>query len=205
MKKILLQSSVAAILGIGCVVGYNYFQPAKHSGYALEVPGFDSLEKLATKADTIVKAYVPAEFEEVEVELPYDGEHLYQVAKVYKIEIQEPLKDAEGIEYKKGDVVDFVIPLGVKQKKDDHEGGLLPYSDKEIQFQSGEYMLFLDRHDSKEYGKQILMLQNRHHIYKKSNDGLFANDEYENIASDNVPTIAESDLVATIKQVSSEN
>lgn len=190
MKKTLAISSLTILLGLGSVVGYEYLQSPKNEDVmALKIPGYDSVDNLSKESNTIVKATLLSDdFTEIEGLMNYEGENIYEVSRVYKIQIEKPFKDEDGRHFKEGDIVELYVPIGQKQKKDGNDD-LHPY-EHEVTLEEGEYLFFLTNFYADRYSKEVLMLSNYHHIYKKNKN------KFENIAStEDLPVIQESDIV----------
>ncbi|WP_139489905.1 hypothetical protein [Brevibacillus dissolubilis] len=201
MKKttLIVYSSLAILLGIGSGVGVTAMSMDNHQhGAALLVPGYQTVDELTKNTNTIMKAQVSGDYEEVETAIP-DEKDLYTVSRAYKLTVEKAFKDEAGNKYKKGDVVELLVPVGVTQKVDGKNTGLLPIFDEQPKLEEGEYLLYLTSAYSKQHGKKVLMLSNYHHIYKNNSKNKGAANSasvFENIASDKVPTIDEATLIS---------
>lgn len=185
MKNILISSCLALALGAGLVVGYHEIFKDNHIETTALSPIFKNKKSLYEKTDIIVEASVPSKYTEVEAELP-DEEGLFEVSRVYEVTIEKTIKNKNGDKLKKGDVIEFYIPVALKQKK---SGKTLPLVEEEkIQIEEGEYLLFLENENSEIYHKEILRLKTPNHLYKKDNG------TYENIGSSFLPELEEEDL-----------
>ncbi|WP_079478532.1 hypothetical protein [Halobacillus salinus] len=166
---------------VGITVGSTFLPDVEKatSGAGLQVEAEETLEALEENSDFVLQATVDGNYETRKI--IEDKEHdVYQVRRLYTATIHKSIK---GKEYAKGDQVEVVYPIGMKQLDEGHDDKLLPFSDEMIEMDTGEYLLFLDDL------KGQLYFANISHVYKKQQDH-----RYSNIASEKVPSIVLENL-----------
>ncbi|TGB01459.1 hypothetical protein [Halobacillus salinus] len=125
---------------VGITVGSTFLQEKATSGAGLQVEAEEKLETLKENSDFVLEATVDGNYETRKI--IEDKEHdVYQIRRLYTATIHKSIK---GKEYDKGDLIEVVYPIGMKQISEGHEDGLLPFSDETIEMDTGEYLLFLD-------------------------------------------------------------
>jgi len=180
MKKffLLFVSILLATVLFGCQLDTDT-KSETDKGVALTVSSKNSLKELRENSDIIVQATVDDNYD-ISKSVADAENNVYQIDRVYGATIDNELKATEGNKYKKGDKIEIVYPIGIKQFKDDESSQLNQFHDKIIKISSGEYLLFLDKLDN---GK--LYFANINHVYKKNDKNTFSN-----ISTDKVPEVA---------------
>lgn len=180
---------VAGVFSFHALNGESKALKEESHGIALEVPGKENLKDLAAETETILKATVPGEYEVVEAEIE-DENSLFMVEHIYKITVKKNAKSPNGTKYRKGDVLEMAVPAGVRQRLDGEVGELVPLTEDTPVFETGEYLLFLEEVEYKALNKNVMMLSNFNHVYKKQGN------KYKNIGSELIPVIEEDQSLA---------
>lgn len=155
------------------------------SGIALGIPGHKDLESLVQDTESIIMASMLSGYDVIEN--PIKGENqVYFIDYNYKISVDKTLKDQKKNKFKKGDTVDLIVSVGMSQKLNGKFGELVPLSDNRTELSTGDYLFFLEYVYYEPLKKNVMMISNNNHIYKKEGK------EYHNIGSDLVPVIEEN-------------
>ena len=181
--KVMAVVCLLALLIVPGRVAVSDDNETSQGGAGLVVGAEENLQALEKNADTIIHAEVNGNYQ-MKKEVS-DVEHdVYQMDRVYTATVVDSFKELKGKQYKKGDQVEFVYPVGFKQMKDGKlDKDLVPLSDEIIPIETGEYLLFLDDLSGSYFFSNI------NHVYKKGNDK-----RYHNISTDNIPIITVGDL-----------
>lgn len=155
------------------------------SGIALEIPGHKDLESLVLETESIIMASMISNYDVIEN--PIKGENqVYFIDYNYKISIDKTLKDKKKNKFNKGDTVDLIVSVGMSQKLNGKFGEFVPLSNNRTELSTGDYLFFLEYVYYEPLKKNVMMISNNNHIYKKEGK------EYHNIRSDLVPVIEEN-------------
>lgn len=182
------------VIGIGLVGAFALYDSEEKtnshnqevSGVGLEVPGHENLKDLTAETELILVADVPAEYEIIET--PIEGENsVYMVDHKYQITVEKNLKSPSGTKFKKRDVLDLIVSIGMRQKLNEIEGELIPLTDDLHEFSRGEYLLFLEVVEYAPLDKKVVMFGNLNHIYRKEGD------KFSNVSSELIPIIDENE------------
>ncbi|WP_075619567.1 hypothetical protein [Paenisporosarcina indica] len=192
-KQLIIKGCIVFAIGVIGVLGFSKLTEMEVAGdndtkeghgIALSVPGHQDLKSLAVKTGFILSTNVDGEYNVVENKIEGENE-VYSIDHHYKLIVEKTAKDKSGNKLEKGDVVDLIIPTGVQQKLNGKIGGLIPLSDNTIALDNGKYLLFLETTYYKPFDKNVMMISNLNHVYKK------VGKNYKNIGSDLIPEIKE--------------
>lgn len=170
MKKLTVGILCGLAITLSGVTSYGFLEAKKETASrsaALAVPGYDELDKLVEESNTIITGVVPSEYEEVEVPFDKEDPTLFEVDRIYHVEVTKNFKGPDETQYKKGDFLELVIQEGIRQRKDGELGEIFPFDEQLYAFDNKEYMLFLNKGYHGGHKEDIFVLQNTNHIYLK--------------------------------------
>ncbi len=192
MKKEEVIAILTLALIIGSIIGVTYYnnnnsQTAQPShGVGLKIPGEKDFRSLKENSDLIIKGTVDENYD-TDMVIEDKEFNTYLVRRIYSVTVSNSFKDSNDIKYKKGDKIEITFPIGFQQLKENGEpnSDVVLLDDELVSIESGEYILFLDEINGEYH------FANGNHIYKKGNET-----EYQNIATDSIPSITEENLSA---------
>ena len=136
--KVMAVVCLLALLIVPGRVAVSDDNETSQGGAGLTVGAEENLRALEKNADTIIHAEVNGNYK-TKKEVA-DAEHdVYQIDRVYTATVVDSFKELKGKQYKKGDKVEFVYPVGFKQMKDGElDKDMVQLSDEIIPIETGE-------------------------------------------------------------------